>query len=844
MSTRWLLTGWLILVPVGLLGAEGALKYPDGGEPTQVPRDLGNDGQPLKCLIHTADVPIYAEPSISAQVVQQANFRDFFYVAGLDSTKQFLFVVTAGTEVNYPKLPVRTCHGWIPRQYCLLFSGIYAGTGPEGLRDPRSTIHRKAMLVNRFVSNNKLPDLLTEVHFLNRPDNRGQSLCKRSLFSIYYIYAETAEFLLLGTEPRIGEVSEDAQQLLGWVPRTRVCQWNTREAVEFNKQALLTQARKQPCRIFLNEDELKAYLEKADEAAIPPVAEEDLSVTSWRHDQARFPLIESEEGPSVISVLGNRLYRIGFIGDVFQHSPQTGNLERVATAPQIESLKAKVEMLQRRIAKVQICFLIDATFSMDPWISAASDAINKIASGVTDRLSTSQAVRNMEFSVNFYRDAGDGPSAYLPTPFQPLSDALLELKKANPSGGGRPYELMFAAICKRLEDRGGAGANQRMAFDPDAVKILIVIGDDGNDPDDSEYTLDRVCRTIRQTGDVSPVGFLAFPVGAGKHRDVFITQAQAIARRLSQAELEAFRASDKQLDDVSRRSLEELTAQVVVSASADDIVTGVYKRFQFAMQEKEYYQRALEYLYAGREISADLVREVQDSAAGRRADDSAAGTPTARAYGVVWQRRMDDLIRKNGLEPLQLAAHGVQLFQEGWLAEVDPQELASSSGSPPPAIRHVVLMHKSEVARLKDFLKIVVREWNPQALQRTWKAALDEVTGGDVSLDSKLSLQELFRKHFGVKAQQGLLALKFDELGRVAPEQLLRLRMALEKCAYQLDDTLGEKMADYQPMPIGETGRKKLIRQNVRDRQYWWYGDALEELGKEPRAWIDRDMVP
>ena len=207
---------------------------------------------------------------------------------------------------------------------------------------------------------------------------------------------------------------------------------------------------------------------------------------------------------------------------------------------------------------------------------------------------------------------------------------------------------------------------------------------------------------------------------------------------------------------------------------------------------------------------------------------------------------MEDMIHGQHLETLQLAAHGVQLFREGWIAERDPQETAPPGEQVPPTIRQVVLIHKGEVSRLADFLGLVVDNFHQKPVQSVWKESLDKVTHGDVSINPQMELRQLLEIHLRIKVrpENSLLALKFDELGGIEPSRLLRLRMDLKKCAYRLADALKEIEADYRPVPVGETGRYELERYNEHPRRYWWFAEGREDGQKEARAWLDRDMLP
>lgn len=887
-ATRWKggVAAALILAIGAASAAEQDIEYPAGDRPAMVPQNLMPPVvRPLKCMVHTEGAPIFARPLPQSPVVATARFRQGYYVAGFDNSREpkYYFLVTAVNELKYPELPIRDCQGWVRCSDCLLFPRPEeqrhdAPSGPESLCAGGSPIHRKAMLINRLQEGTGVEALTQKVRFLAGPHADSAPLQSYALFNIFYIFAETPTHFLLGREPRIKDWVTDKDDLLGWVPRQRVCQWNTREAVEFNKrdmpraagQATTTDphtaapgqrdaqrcCRTQPCRIYQELDQLKAYVDTANVDRVPPFAEEDPAVGEWRFDQPRFPLIDVDSGASVVPYKGNTLYRVGFIGDVFRQSAGTNKVERVATSAQIDQLHSRVRSVQERLAKIQLCFIIDGTFSMDPWVKAAANAVNAIVSGLNDRIGqgpqgqstiAAHGAQSIEISVNFYRNVRDQPKDIEFHPFQRPSEARELLDNAEPFGGGDYHEQVFAAICRRLQAKDSASdpvqtgqpSVSRMAFEPNAIKIVVLIGDDGNDPNDAAYGTNEVCKQIQALAGPSPVAFLAFPVGTGQRRELFVTQMKQIAQRLAQAESAAFSVK-RTLDADIKARLEAMTAQVAVSSDAAQIVEGIYARVALALTEKDYLQKSLEYLYAGAQIPDDLLRDTDFSAAGEK--DAAAAR---RAFGVIWKKRMEDLIHKQKLETLELARHGVQLFQEGWIAETDPQETASPDQITPSTIRHVVLMHKSEVRRLADFLQLVVNEYETRPLQRVWKEGLASVAG-EVEVNSQMTLQQLMGLYFGIKVhtKNSLLALSFEDLGRLEPGRILQLRNILTESFDRLNDALQDQEAEYRWDPVGNTGRRTLRRLNPQPRRYWWFGEGREDAQKEARAWIDRDSLP
>src|SRR3989339_658362 len=204
------------------------MRFPQDVRPDRVPKNLSDTpNQALKCFLNQEGAPFYSDPSLS-QELAKGRFLDAYHIAGKDADGRSWFLVTAASELDYPDLPVRQWHGWVRREHCL----VYTGYGPEGLKDPYTHIHRKAMLVNRLGGSGGSTALSPLVSFVDRPNAQGVERRRRALFDIYYVFAEMPEYLLLGTEPRVERAGSQEDVLLGWVPKGRACVWNTREAVE------------------------------------------------------------------------------------------------------------------------------------------------------------------------------------------------------------------------------------------------------------------------------------------------------------------------------------------------------------------------------------------------------------------------------------------------------------------------------------------------------------------------------------------------------------------------------------------------------------------------------------
>lgn len=112
--------------------------------------------------------------------------------------------------------------------------------------------------------------------------------------------------------------------------------------------------------------------------------------------------------------------------------------------------------------KIDICFVIDCTASMEPWIQAAKDQTFDIVG------KTLHETPDAEVRLAFvgYRDYGDTPQ-FICRYFSSVSSTLNSIKNVHAKGGH-----------DEAEDVAGALLNASMfVWEPDAAKTLIHIAD-------------------------------------------------------------------------------------------------------------------------------------------------------------------------------------------------------------------------------------------------------------------------------------------------------------------------------------------------------------------------------
>src|SRR5262249_26388882 len=214
--------------------------------------------------------------------------------------------------------------GWVHDRYVV--------RSPQARSDPATRILRKGMIVNT-VASLRQGQPVVQAPVLLAPDPAARPRRSFSLFNIYFLYADTDPtdpdkgYVLLGSVPRFNELEavekpEALRELvLGWVPKSRVCLWSTREALEWDADSTLPaapQRRTTPGRVYASIDDAKKGLrgEKAphlfEEVFIDGVSQ------PFPHDRARYPVVAVDLGGGRSSLAlpfaDNTLRRVGIVG--------------------------------------------------------------------------------------------------------------------------------------------------------------------------------------------------------------------------------------------------------------------------------------------------------------------------------------------------------------------------------------------------------------------------------------------------------------------------------------------------------------------------------------------------
>lgn len=560
-----------------------------------------------------------------------------------------------------------THYGWIDARLLVMTN--------EAEKQSDTSIYRKVMIVNSEADlvNDKSSQL---VPIRLEPQANAATVEPCRLFQLFFKWGESTGpdgvgYVLIGSNSDFNATSRReaiGTQVLGWIPATRVCRWDTREALYWDAESTQRKPRRTERGYVWRsaEDAHKAFtwMKAGGVGKLPvePVAREGWDdkgrTVEIPPSQMRFPILEitrQERDELEKRGLGEHpgweLCKVGVVGDFVD---DTGKV--IATASELADLQSVLQNLQEQMKRIEILFVIDDTSSMRPWFARTADTVQNIVNTV--RTEKQQDVR---IGIAFYNDTDGQQPDHQPVTVYPLVDAqskggaaLIEtLRNHRPQDGGDPAEMIFEGIERGVRE---------VAFSPNARKLVILLGDAG---DHAGMNVDRIGRVVQALTprNQSQINFNAIlvlspkDIATAKAAGMFQLQMQALVTKLNALNDGRERAVYASIDD---------TKQV-----EDKIIHG----YRSLVEEADTANRRIAELQRGQWGAVQLPPETRAAIERRRVID------------------LDRLLKTRG---------GVQLFQLGyvWVRSNAAQDLAH-----PDPFRELLLLSGGDVAFMRDQLK-------------------------------------------------------------------------------------------------------------------------------------------
>lgn len=368
--------------------------------------------------------------------------------------------------------------GWIESKYILL-SKYSLKT------DDAISIPKKAMILtslDALKSNSTLlDDINDQRHFYKQPQIKlGAKLSSPKKFKIYFVYKETRNSVLLGDNDQLnGNVITVGKNIMGWIPKANITDWNTRVCLEPSRsRTAMDEYGNKNLFGFPSIKDLNTCLNHqvcSEESAVVQFKVGDISA-----NHMRMPILNNidKNVKEVVSIASSKDY--------------SNKTDSGFSDSQADVFTEILERLQKKSLNTNIIFAIDATTSM-------RFVYPKVAESVAEIIKNNERLNqhSLKFGLLTYKDYCD-PQPYnivkLTTNHERVTDAILEEQCKS-----APCDKTFA------EGQYNALVNgiKYLNLDPEQSNVIVLIGDCGNHevydasiPLDKQYELNDVVKTL------------------------------------------------------------------------------------------------------------------------------------------------------------------------------------------------------------------------------------------------------------------------------------------------------------------------------------------------------------
>ncbi len=473
------------------------------------------------------------------------NFRPVTAVSG-GTTYWLLVRIDARNRID-------TLVGWVDERVLVKGSGC--------LTRPESRLLRKAMVVNS-VDMVKAGKGRAE-YFSRPPAPNDRPTADVAIFQVYFVYGETepdeekSGALLLGTAPLFSPEAGDeiAKTVIGWMKKDRLCQWDSREGVDFEPLTFVRERQKVPVRVYKEKgdaekalkhtgpvDESKVLLtepEPEGNTLLTPeerlrkyVADRDAG-DAKRRDQAvdidapaedayaramRFPVLDTFTTDG-----RNRLLKVGVVGDFYGGGG-------VIAKERIAAMTKQLNDMEQFLGTIDIVFVLCNGNQMADW----ARQMMSVAEHIAKTRALGQKVR---VAVVVYGDTANTVKHLLPfTDVSKPSDAA-EVAQVFKKFQMEVNTKVRSQVWKGLEEAGGLLRRSN----PFTRKLVVLCGHFGNETTrtdaDEEAAAAKFLEAFAPDKAEAPVDLLAVQMmgkeNGSENTEAFARQANLIGAKLT-----------------------------------------------------------------------------------------------------------------------------------------------------------------------------------------------------------------------------------------------------------------------------------------------------------------------
>ena len=373
-----------------------------------------------------------------------------------------LVYVEQYTAAIYPKINKPVVKGWVPMDHLLLWSSCPA--------DEKGIYHKALPLVNvdEWVKakNNGTEKEMGKV--FDNPMAKSNPTKLKASMEFYFVMKEDKQSGMVLLSRRNILTGKTSQVLYGWVNKASYVSWDQRSCLEpnwTNEVAEKFSGKRVP--VYFKSD-------LSEQCASMPLGRANnlgQEVTKYRMypDEMRYPILNNDSK-------NEDIYKVtAFVAP----GSKDGHIQRIRTEEDKSEIERK-EKAANLIRNINIIMVIDATSSMKEFYPTVQTIVQEANSYFSKE--TGNVVK---VGVVLYRDYPDGAlcTEYLPMK-SPNSPELASFLKTAGKGGTKSVATSATeALYKGVEVALDA---QKMGYEAKNSNMMFIIGDCGNDPDDSK----------------------------------------------------------------------------------------------------------------------------------------------------------------------------------------------------------------------------------------------------------------------------------------------------------------------------------------------------------------------
>lgn len=399
----------------------------------------------------------YLGPSTSSGKHSTLEFNEKVRIAKIQDG--YALVYTEPKEVEYPLISsAATSRGWVPMNKLLLWT-----------KSPANAvgIYYKALLVLNLDKTTKESNDLGRMY--KNPDNTSSFTSISTGMSFYFIMKRDLEkrMVLLAREYTLEGTSD--QVLYGWVSESSYTPWNQRSCIEPNWDTEVVAKFKQTktyADIYADKS-LNQFVNKyVYGTAFSKGNKYEGTEYRMPSDVLRYPILDNDSG-------NEDIYKCTTFGTL------NGDLTSFISAA--KDAKAGIEEALNNMRKLNLLVVIDGTQSMGKYFPAVKEAVKRGCEYFGNHYEP-------RVGLVIYRDYADGDKGlveYIPvsSPDDPKLRDFLE--------NGGEYGVRSSAADRTNEEALFKGLEtaldyNKMGYLPEQSNLMLVIGDCGNDENDTQ----------------------------------------------------------------------------------------------------------------------------------------------------------------------------------------------------------------------------------------------------------------------------------------------------------------------------------------------------------------------